>query len=136
MKILLSKMANALTPHPCLDVEGENNTFKICRDEVECGGYPWNATDRYNKNSRCDKDGCDLNPHRVGLKDFYGPGKTVDTNKPVTVVTRFHTVDKTDTGDLESITRTYYQKDNDGKLVEIAEPMSKINAKSLLGQGT
>ena len=32
-------------------------------------------------------DGCDLNPYRAGVKDFFGPNMTVDTTKPITIVT-------------------------------------------------
>ena len=37
----------------------------------------------------CDKDGCDLNSFRTGVKNFYGPGPQfkVDTTRPFTVVT-------------------------------------------------
>jgi len=31
----------------------------------------------------------DFNPYRLGVTDFYGKGKTVDTSKPFTVVTQF-----------------------------------------------
>lgn len=34
--------------------------------------------------SQCDKWGCDYNPYRLGVTDFYGQGKTVDTTKPFT----------------------------------------------------
>lgn len=30
-----------------------------------------------------------VNPYRVGVRDFYGKGKTVDTSKKMTVVTQF-----------------------------------------------
>ena len=45
----------------------------------------------------------------MGNKEFYGPGKTIDTTKPVTVVTQFYTADGTDTGALSSIHRFYVQ---------------------------
>lgn len=63
----------------------------------------------------CDKDGCDLNPYRTGNYDFYGPGKTIDTAKPIQVVTQFITTDGTDTGDLKEIRRVFVQ---DGKVFE------------------
>jgi len=69
----------------------------------------------------CDKDGCDLNPYRAGVQDFYGPGKTVDTSKPLTVVTQFITTDGTATGDLKEIRRKFVQ---DGKVFE--HPKSNI----------
>lgn len=79
-----------------------------CEDPQTCGD---NATgDRFN--GVCDKDGCDLNPFRAGVKDFYGQGKTVDTNKPFTVVTQFHTDAN---GDLAEIRRKFVQN---GKVIE------------------
>jgi len=50
----------------------------------------------------------------MGNKEFYGTGMTVDTTKPVTVVTQFITDDGTDTGTLKSIHRFYVQ---DGKVI-------------------
>lgn len=55
----------------------------------------------------CDKDGCDLNPYRFGVKEFFGPGKTIDTTKPFTVVTQFHTDDGTANGTLSEIRRVF-----------------------------
>jgi cellulose 1,4-beta-cellobiosidase len=37
----------------------------------------------------CDANGCDYNPYRMGNKDFYGKGLTVDTSKKFTVVSQF-----------------------------------------------
>jgi len=70
-----NNMAEAFTAHPCA-IDGQ-----LACTGLKCG----EGTDRYN--GVCDKDGCDLNPYRVGVKDFYGPGKTVDSTKPITVVT-------------------------------------------------
>lgn len=85
-------MANVFTPHTC----GGVGSFLCAGDE--CG-----------KAGVCDKDGCGLNPFRSGSKDFYGPGKTVDTSKPFTVVTQFLTADNTSTGALSEIRRLYIQ---------------------------
>ena len=59
----------------------------------------------------CDKDGCDLNPWRLGDHSFYGPGGdfTLDTTKPMTVVTQFITDDGTDSGRLAEIRRVWVQ---------------------------
>ncbi|KAH6627706.1 concanavalin A-like lectin/glucanase domain-containing protein [Chaetomium tenue] len=38
---------------------------------------------------RCDATGCSYNPYRMGNKEFYGKGKTVDTAQKFTVVTQF-----------------------------------------------
>jgi cellulose 1,4-beta-cellobiosidase len=68
-------------------------------------------------NGVCDKDGCGLNPYRIGVKKFYGPGSTysVDTTKPFTIVTQFVTTDGTDNGDLSEVKRFYVQ--NSKKIV-------------------
>jgi cellulose 1,4-beta-cellobiosidase len=36
----------------------------------------------------CDEDGCNFNRWRLGAKNFYGPGLTVETKSPF-VVTQF-----------------------------------------------
>ncbi|KAK5116026.1 hypothetical protein LTR62_000482 [Meristemomyces frigidus] len=46
---------------------------------------------------------------RMGNTSFYGPGKTIDTTKKITVVTQFITSDGTATGDLTEIRRFYVQ---------------------------
>ncbi|KAI1434501.1 concanavalin A-like lectin/glucanase domain-containing protein [Xylaria sp. CBS 124048] len=80
--------ANAFTPHPC------------------------NAGD-----TDCDKSGCGFNPYASGYTDYYGPGLTVDTSRPFTIVTQFNTDDGTTTGTLTSITRKYLQ---DGAVIPSA----------------
>ncbi|XP_014558768.1 glycoside hydrolase family 7 protein [Bipolaris victoriae FI3] len=74
-----NSMATALTPHSC-QPEG----YSVCVDD-NCGGTY--SLDRYA--GTCDANGCDFNPFRVGVTDFYGKGKTVDTSKKMTVVTQF-----------------------------------------------
>lgn len=69
----------AFTPHGCTD-----NKFHICETDG-CGGTY--SKDRFA--GKCDANGCDYNPYRMGNPDFYGPGLTVDTTKKFTVVTRF-----------------------------------------------
>lgn len=54
----------------------------------------------------CDPDGCDFNAYRQGVRDFYGPGMTVDTTKKFTVVTQFV---KGADGQLADIKRFYVQ---------------------------
>ena len=66
--------ASAVTPHPC-----ENNEYHVCTDS-ECGGTY--SEERFNGD--CDPNGCDFNPYRMGVQDFYGKGKTVDTSKVFT----------------------------------------------------
>lgn len=67
--------------------------------------------------SDCDKSGCGFNPYSQGKKDYWGPGGTVDTSKPFTVITQFITNDGTTSGSLSKITRKYIQ---DGKMVASA----------------
>jgi cellulose 1,4-beta-cellobiosidase len=63
--------------------------------------------------SKCDTSGCAINPYRFeaqnGFKNhsFYGRGKQVNTNQPVTVVTQF--ISDTETGNLKEVKRLYIQ---------------------------
>jgi cellulase len=93
-------MATVLTPHPCSGV----GSFLCAGDECTKAGV-------------CDHDGCGINPFRSGSKNFYGPGMTVDTSKPFTVVTQFLSADNTSTGTLSEIRRLYVQG---GKVIENA----------------
>jgi cellulase len=61
----------------------------------------------------CDKNGCGDNPYVKGDKTYYGPGLTVDTSKPFTVVTQFPAKN----GTLQEIRRIYVQN---GKVIENA----------------
>ncbi|KAI2638108.1 concanavalin A-like lectin/glucanase domain-containing protein [Xylaria nigripes] len=88
-----NSQSHALTPHPCTEESG------------------------------CDKSGCSYNPYGSGFKDYFGPGKTVDTSKPVTIITQFNTDDGTTTGTLTSITRKYMQ---DGQVLPSANPNGDI----------
>jgi len=95
-----NSMATAYTPHPCTQPG-----LTKCHG-VACG----DADQRYD--GICDKDGCDFNSYRLGDTDFYGPGRdfTVDTSRPLTLVTQFLTSDGTDAGDLVEIKRFYVQE--------------------------
>ncbi|KAK4043149.1 glycoside hydrolase [Parachaetomium inaequale] len=103
-----NSISTAYTPHPCTTV-GQHR----CEGDG-CGGT-YSET-RYA--GTCDPDGCDFNTYRQGVKDFYGPGMTVDTTKKFTVVTQFI---KGDDGQLADIKRFYVQN---GKT--IANPDSTI----------
>eukprot|EP00727_Mastigamoeba_balamuthi_P004573 m51a1_g14113 putative glycoside hydrolase (514) ;mRNA; f:131806-133416 len=103
-----NKVSTAVTPHNCA-IQGP----KRCEDPVSCGDQ--DSGNRYK--GLCDKDGCDFNAYRMGDKDFFGPGKKVDTTRPFTVVTQFVSSDNTDNGDLVEIRRFYKQ---DGKVIENA----------------
>ncbi|KIN02410.1 carbohydrate-binding module family 1 protein [Oidiodendron maius Zn] len=94
-----NSISQALTPHPC-----DTATNTVCTGNA-CGGT-YSST-RYA--GTCDPDGCDFNPYRLGNTTFYGPGKTIDTTKPLTVVTQFITSDGTSTGTLSEIKRFYVQ---------------------------
>merc|ERR1712214_182017 len=108
-----NSMATAYTPHTC-SIEG----LLKC-EGIECGDN--DKGQRYD--GVCDKDGCDINPYRMGNTDFYGRGSQypVNTLKPMTVVTQFLTTDGTDTGDLSEIRRFYVQ---DGEVIH--SPSSTI----------
>ncbi|KAK9796926.1 putative Glucanase [Seiridium cardinale] len=69
----------ALTPHPCTEAG-----YHVCETDG-CGGTY--SEDRFAGD--CDANGCDYNPYRDGVTDFYGKGKTVDTSQKFTVVTQF-----------------------------------------------
>jgi len=108
-----NSMANAYTPHPC-DVTGQ-----LRCEGRECGDN--DSNERYQ--GVCDKDGCDINPYRMGNKKFFGRGADYEVNtlKPITVVTQFLTTDGTDDGDLSEMRRFYVQE---GKIIE--SPTSTI----------
>jgi cellulose 1,4-beta-cellobiosidase len=91
-----NSISSAYTAHPC-SVAGQ----------TECSGSQCSIIDRYG--GLCDPDGCDFNSYRMGDSSFYGPGKTIDTTKVITVVTQFITSDGTDTGTLSAIKRIYVQ---------------------------
>ncbi|KAH8887622.1 cellulose 1,4-beta-cellobiosidase [Thozetella sp. PMI_491] len=74
-----NSISTAFTPHPC-----QNAAQHMCKGD-DCGGT-YSST-RFAGD--CDPDGCDFNPYRMGVKDFYGVGKTVDTSKKFTIVTQF-----------------------------------------------
>lgn len=86
--------------------------------DAQCQGFCCNEMDILEANSQatamtphpcksnnCDKSGCGYNPYASGQRNFWGPGKTVDTSKVFTVVTQF----AASGGKLTSITRNYIQ---------------------------
>jgi len=108
-----NSMANAYTPHPC------DFTGQLRCEGTDCGDN--DSGERYD--GVCDKDGCDINPYRMGNRMFYGRGSEYEVNtlKPVTVVTQFLTTDGTDDGELSEMVRFYVQ---DGNVIE--SPSSTI----------
>ncbi|KAI0081672.1 Exoglucanase 1 [Panus rudis PR-1116 ss-1] len=110
--------AAAYTPHVC-SVTGQTRC-----SGTDCG----DGDNRYG--GVCDKDGCDFNSWRMGDQTFLGPGKTIDTTKPFTIVTQFITADNTTSGDLTEIRRLYVQNGNviQNSLVDIPniDPVNSI----------
>lgn len=108
-----NRTSTQVTSHPC-KLEGS----LACHDEAKCG----DGDNRFNPQAYCDKDGCDYSPYRVGQKNFFGENKTVNSSRPMTVVTQFITEDQTDNTDVVEIRRFYVQ---DGK--HIPNPMSEVH---------
>merc|ERR1712176_1727702 len=108
-----NSMATAYTLHIC----GIESLLKC--EGIECGDN--DKGKRYK--GVCDKDGCDINPYRMGNTDFYGRGSQYPVNilKPMTVVTQFLTTDGMDNSDLSEIQCFYVQ---DGKVIH--SPSSTI----------
>jgi cellulose 1,4-beta-cellobiosidase len=112
-----NKVSTQMTMHAC----SKEGAYKC--EGVECGDNngktPGDPGDRFK--GICDKNGCDFNPYREGAHDFFGPGAsfTLDSTKPMQVVTQFITDDGTDDGDLLEMRRFYVQ---DGKKVENPTP--------------
>ncbi|KAH6909064.1 cellobiohydrolase I-II [Coprinopsis sp. MPI-PUGE-AT-0042] len=110
-----NSISAAYTPHPCKTTNSGG--------QQRCTGQQCNTPDRYG--GLCDPDGCDFNSFRMGVKDFYGKGMTVDTSKKFTVVTQFITNNNSSSGTLTEIRRIYKQ---DGKVIQ----NSKVNFPGLL----
>ncbi|KAJ8093487.1 Esterase/lipase/thioesterase [Marasmius tenuissimus] len=100
-----NSIATAYTPHVCRNTSGGQTR---CEGN-DCG----DGSNRYG--GICDKDGCDFNSFRMGDKNFLGPGKTVDTNQKMTVVTQFVTNNNSTSGTLTEIRRVYVQN---GKVIQ------------------
>lgn len=95
-----NSMSSAYTLHPCGSLQGQHS----CNSATECGD---GDDGRYS--GVCDKDGCDLNAYRAGQTNFYGQGKTVNTQQPFTVVTQFLTADGTANTDIVEVKRAFVQ---------------------------
>ncbi|PSN71505.1 glycoside hydrolase [Corynespora cassiicola Philippines] len=84
--------ATHLAPHPC----NKPGLYRCSGEECQFEGV-------------CDKNGCGMNPYKVGDQSYYGPqGRKVDTTKPFTVVTQFPAKD----GILQEVVRYYIQNGN------------------------
>ncbi|KAK0647981.1 cellobiohydrolaseI [Cercophora newfieldiana] len=71
----------SMSSHTC-----PHDGFKVC-ETYDCETF-FNTQDRHYM-SQCDPYGCNYNPTRMGVPGFYGKGKTVDTSRNFTVITRF-----------------------------------------------
>jgi len=94
-----NSISTAYTPHVCT-VHGQYRC-----EGTECG----DGSNRYG--GVCDKDGCDFNSFRMGNHTFFGNSSqyTLDTTKPITVVTQWVTADGSDNGPLSEIRRVWVQ---------------------------
>jgi len=101
-----NREAGAFTAHPC-----KHPAQAVCEGDEECGNKDTGDV------GWCDKDGCGFSTYRLGHEKFWGAGDeyTVDTTRPMTIVTQFVTTDGTDDGDLKEIRRFYIQ---DGKVIK------------------
>ena len=93
-----NKQAEAVATHSC-----KKKGHFVCDNGEDCG------RDEYKWKGLCDGPGCDFNEYRMGSKNFYGPGMTVDSNKIFTLVTQFITSNNKDDGDLQEIRRFFVQ---------------------------
>lgn len=91
-----NSISAAVTPHPCTVTEQTSCTGSTCSSANSTAGV-------------CDQAGCDFNSYRLGDTTFYGPGLTVDTTKPFTVVTQFVSSNNETSGTLTAIRRLYVQ---------------------------
>jgi len=112
-----NKISTQMTVHSCTTKGPHRCNGTECGDNN--GKTPGDPGDRFK--GVCDKNGCDFNPYREGAHKFYGPGPefTLDSTKPMTVVTQFPTDDGTDTGKLLEMKRFYIQ---DGKTIYNPSP--------------
>ncbi|KAK6513020.1 hypothetical protein TWF506_009182 [Arthrobotrys conoides] len=78
-------------------------------DLLEANSQAVAFTPRPCAGNACDNIGCSFNPYAAGHHNYWGPGKTVDTTRPITVVTQFLTDDGTPNGELTTIRRKYVQ---------------------------
>lgn len=112
--------------------------------DAQCQGYCCNEFDILEANSRatamtghpcngnnCDKGGCAFNPYQSGQRNFWGPGQTVDTSKPFTVITQFQASGNR----LSSITRRYIQNGRQIGSGALSSCGSEASTGGLVGMG-
>lgn len=104
------------------------NSAGYCCNEMDIWEANANATaltpHPCNTNT-CDKGGCGFNPYAMGQHGYYGNGGTVNTLKPMTVITQFYTSDGTTTGTLSEIRRLYIQN---GQIIHNAVSSTGIDS--------
>merc|ERR1711998_190597 len=102
-----NKISTAFTMHSCAVDEQTRCVGKDCGDS----GHPKYDVGVNRFDGVCDKNGCDIQAHRLGTTDFRGPGSkfTIDSTKPVTVTTQFITADGTDNGPVKEVKQIYSQ---------------------------
>ncbi|KAF7296285.1 Glucanase [Mycena chlorophos] len=71
-----NSVSTALTPHTCTTLGQSTCTGSACSAPNVTSGT-------------CDQSGCDFNPYRMGVTNFFGPHETIDTTQKMTVVTQF-----------------------------------------------
>merc|ERR1719515_274186 len=98
-----NKISSAYTMHACSPGEQTRCSGTDCGD---------NGPDRFK--GICDKNGCDIQSHRLGNEKFFGPGSEfqIDSTKPITVTPQFITADGTDHGKLSEVKQFYTQNGN------------------------
>jgi cellulose 1,4-beta-cellobiosidase len=84
-----NSQATSMAAHPC-----KTSRMTTCH-----------VTGGTNCGALCDVVGCEFNPYRMSQREFFGPGKVIDTKKKFTVVTQFLTVGTR----LSEIKRKYIQ---------------------------
>jgi cellulase len=112
--------------------------------DAQCQGYCCNEMDVLEANAKatamtghpcngnnCDKGGCAFNPYQNGQRNFWGPGQTVDTSKPFTVITQF----QANGGRLSTITRNYKQNGRQINSGSISNCGSEGSTGGLAGMG-
>ncbi|KAK4442127.1 Exoglucanase 1 [Podospora aff. communis PSN243] len=72
----------SMSSHNC-----PRNEFHICEGYYGCESLSPSIDPRFIR--QCDPYGCNYNPTRMGVPEFYGKGKVVDTTRKFTVITRF-----------------------------------------------
>jgi cellulose 1,4-beta-cellobiosidase len=122
-----NEFATVFTAHPA----NQSGQVECSTPDMSSGcnlgstpGYGCGSQDGDRTTGQTDRNGCDVNPYRLGDTNFFGPGTdfTLNSLKPFTAVTQFHTADQSDTGELVKITQFYFQE---GKKIEHPKPTWK-----------